>query len=63
MARALVFGATGHIGSHIVRTLLNEGHAVRAAYRTARFLSLLDGLPIERVRVDLDTLVFSNKIT
>ncbi len=56
MARALVLGATGHIGSHIVRALLADGHHVRAAHRSGRFLHLLDGLSIERVRVDLDTL-------
>ena len=56
MVRALVLGATGHIGSHVVRALLAEGHQVRAAYRSERFLFLLDGLAVERVRVDLDTL-------
>ncbi len=56
MARALVLGATGHIGAHVVRALLAGGHSVRAAYRTERFLSVLDGLLLERVRVDLDTL-------
>lgn len=56
MARALVLGSTGHIGAHIVRALLAEGHDVRAAYRNERFLAVLDELPVERVRVDLDTL-------
>lgn len=56
MARALVLGATGHIGAHIVRALLAEGHDVRAAYRTPRFLNVLEHLPIELVRVELDTL-------
>ena len=56
MARALVLGATGHIGAHVVRALRAAGHEVRAAYRTERFLSVLDGVPAERVRVDLDTL-------
>ena len=56
MARALVLGATGHIGAHIVRALLAERHEVRAAFRSERFLPGLDGLPVERVRVDLDSL-------
>jgi len=56
MARALVLGATGHIGAHIVRALLAERHEVRAAFRSERFLSLLEGLPVERVRIDLETL-------
>ena len=54
--RALVLGATGHIGAHIVRALLADGHQVRATSRSDRFLSLLEGLLIERTRVDLDTL-------
>jgi dihydroflavonol-4-reductase len=56
MGRAVVLGATGHIGAHIVRALLAEGHQVRAAHRSERFLGVLEGLKVERVRVDLDTL-------
>ena len=56
MVRALVLGATGHIGAHIVRALLAGGHQVRAAFRRERFVSVLDALPVERVRVDLETL-------
>lgn len=54
--RAVVLGSTGHLGAHVVRALLAEGHRVRAAYRTERYLMVLDGLPVERVHVDLDTL-------
>lgn len=54
MARALILGATGHLGAHIVHALLKDGHDVRAAYRRAEFLPILDGLSIERVHVDLD---------
>ena len=54
--RALVLGSTGHIGAHIVRALLAERHEVRAAFRSERFCSLLEGLPVERARVDLETL-------
>ncbi len=53
--RALVLGATGHIGAHTVRQLLLEGHTVRAAIRSERFISVLDKLPVERSHVDLDT--------
>lgn len=56
MTRALVLGATGHIGAHIVQALLREGCQVRASYRSERFTYVLDGLPIERVRVDLSTM-------
>lgn len=54
MSDALVLGATGHIGAHVVRALLAEGHRVRAAYRNERYLSVLEGLGVERVRVDLE---------
>jgi len=54
MSQALVLGATGHIGAHVVRALLAEGHAVRAAYRNDKYLPVLEGLPVEKVRVDLD---------
>ena len=54
--RALVLGATGHIGAHVVRALLAGGHEVRAAYRRDVHLNVLDGLPVERMRVDLETL-------
>ena len=54
MAQALVLGATGHIGAHVVRALLAEGHGVRAAYRNEKYIGVLQGLEVERVRVDLD---------
>ena len=49
----MVLGATGHIGAHVVRALLAEGYPVRAAYRREQYLSVLDGLPVERVQVDV----------
>lgn len=52
--QALVLGATGHIGAHVVRALLNRGHAVRAAYRNPRYQFVLDQLPVERVQLDLE---------
>lgn len=54
MSQALVLGATGHIGAHVVRALLAEGHSVRVGYRNEKYLPVLDGLPLEKVRVDLD---------
>ena len=52
--RALVLGATGHIGAHVVRALLARGYTVRATSRSARYQSVLDGLPVEPVVLDLD---------
>ena len=54
--KALVLGASGHIGAHVVRALLAGGHEVRAAYRRESYLGVLEGLPVERARVDLATL-------
>ena len=54
MKRALVLGATGHIGAHVVRALLVKGYAVRAAYRNPRYRVVLDGLPVETVQLDLE---------
>ena len=54
MTRALVLGATGHIGAHVVRALLGKGYAVRASYRNPRYRFVLDGLPVERVHVDVE---------
>lgn len=52
--RALVLGATGHIGAHVVRALLAKGYAVRAAFRTPRYRFVLEALPIETVQLDVD---------
>lgn len=44
---ALVTGATGLIGAHIVRALLAEGQAVRALVRASSDTSAIAGLPVE----------------
>lgn len=54
MTHALVLGATGHIGAHVVRALLGCGQAVRATYRSPRYQFLLDDLPVERLQLNVE---------
>ena len=51
---ALLTGATGFLGGHVARALIEEGWRVRALARSdpAR-APLLSGLPVEVVRGDL----------
>lgn len=53
MARVLVTGATGFIGSHVVRALLARGDDVRVAVRASSPLDALEGLEVERVVGDI----------
>lgn len=49
MARALVTGATGFVGSWIVRTLLEAGHHVRVMHRETSKLDAIAGLEVEHI--------------
>jgi uncharacterized protein YbjT (DUF2867 family) len=50
--RALVFGATGYIGTHLVPRLLREGCAVRASGRNRQVLEARDWPGVELVEAD-----------
>jgi dihydroflavonol-4-reductase len=53
VARVLVTGATGFIGSHLVRALLARGDEVRVTVRPSSPLNALEGLEVERVVGDV----------
>jgi dihydroflavonol-4-reductase len=51
--RTLVTGAAGLIGAHLVRVLLDRGHAVRALVRDDSRRDALAGMPVEIMAADL----------
>lgn len=53
MAAILVTGATGFIGGHLVRSLVDQGHAVRCTVRKTSQSKQLETLGVELATVDL----------
>jgi len=51
--KVLVTGASGHLGSNLIRALLAEGHEVRALVQARADNRSLDSLDLERVEGDL----------
>src|SRR5262249_58720659 len=51
--KALVPGATGSVGSHVARALVDEGVSVRVLARPSSDRRALAGLPVEFVTGDL----------
>jgi dihydroflavonol-4-reductase len=49
--KAVITGGAGHVGAALARSLLSQGHTVRAMVRAGAMA--LDGLPIERVIGDV----------
>ncbi len=53
MARTLITGATGFIGSHVVRLLVERGDEVIATVRAGSRTGTLEDLPVRTVRADI----------
>lgn len=53
MPRTLVTGATGFLGSHVARLLVERGDEVRATVRARSKLDVLEGLDVSIVRADV----------
>lgn len=53
MARALITGGTGFVGSHIAQALAADGHRVRVLHRTTSRLDALAGVPFESALGDV----------
>lgn len=53
MSTTLVTGATGLVGSHVTRLLVERGDRVRVTVRTGSRLEQLEGLDVEQVRADV----------
>ena len=52
--KALVTGATGFVGSHLTRLLIERGFRARVLYRSEKKLRILDGLEVEAIAGELD---------
>jgi dihydroflavonol-4-reductase len=53
MVKALVTGATGFVGSHVARALVERGHTVRVLHRVSSRLDALAGLSFESALGDV----------
>ena len=51
--KVLVTGATGFVGSHLTRRLVQDGHTVRILARPGSRLEQFDGLPVDIVPGDI----------
>jgi dihydroflavonol-4-reductase len=60
--KAIVFGGTGFIGSHVVEQLHLDGHQVTAAVRDTSNTTFLESLGVDIVRIDFSNSTAIGKI-
>ena len=53
LVKALVTGATGFVGAHVVRALAERGYEVRVSYRNPERLEALAGIPYARRKTEV----------
>jgi dihydroflavonol-4-reductase len=53
VVKALVTGATGFVGAHVVRALAERGDDVRVSYRNPDRLDALEGVSYQRAKTDV----------
>lgn len=60
--KVLITEATGFVGSHLVESLLGDGHAVRGVVRPSKDTSALERIGVEIAKSDLNEKGWRNQL-